>query len=493
MSESISSESANCSVGGRGSLRSGRILLVLFLLSLPLVNPIVHGDGVGYYAFARAPLIQHNLRFEEDWRHANLYFSQARTLPNGQLNPNQYTETGYVGNLFSIGPAMLWTPFLLAAHAIVLFADTVGAHIPANGFSTPYILAMALGTAIYGFLGLLFSYSLARKYVEERWAFLSTLAIWGATSLPVYMYFNPAWSHAHSAFAVALFLWCWDRTRDCRTFLQWNLLGFLAGLMLDVYFPNGVFLLLPLIESMLAYWNSLRAREFRSIGPILTANLSFTIAAMLAFLPTLITRSIIFGGLFRFGAYTAVPWDWGAPNWRLVLFSSEHGLLSWTPILALALLGLFSPPRAARSLTLYLAVAAAAFYYVISSYPYWHGMASFGNRFFISLTPVFVFGLALLLQRFAQLFHSPRRAFAVASVLIFLLVVWNAGLIFQWGSHLIPARGPISFSEMAHNQFFVVPRQLSADLQRYLFKRKALMQQIEDRDIQQLEKNPPPL
>jgi len=63
--------------------------------------------------------------------------------------------------------------------------------------------------------------------------------------------------------------------------------------------------------------------------------------------------------------------------------------------------------------------------------------------------------------------------------------------MFQWGSHLIPARGPISFSEMIHNQFFVVPRQLSADFRAYLFRRKALMQQIEQRDIQQLEKNPP--
>jgi hypothetical protein len=157
----------------------------------------------------------------------------------------------------------------------------------------------------------------------------------------------------------------------------------------------------------------------------------------------------------------------------------------------LAILGLFFAPRGAKAVTRYLAVAAAAFYYVISSYPYWHGMASFGNRFFISLTPIFVFGLALLLQRFAQLFRSPRRAFAAAGALIFLLIAWNAGFIFQWGSHLIPARGPISFSEMAHNQFFVVPRHLTADLQRYLFNRKALMQQIEDRDMQQLEKNPP--
>jgi hypothetical protein len=64
--------------------------------------------------------------------------------------------------------------------------------------------------------------------------------------------------------------------------------------------------------------------------------------------------------------------------------------------------------------------------------------------------------------------------------------------MFQWGSHLIPARGPVAFSEVLHNQFFVVPRELSADLQRYLFRRKALMRQIEERDIQQLKKNPSP-
>jgi hypothetical protein len=49
--------------------RSGRyagILVILFLCTLPLVNPIVHGDGVGYYAYVRAPLIQHNVDFIED-------------------------------------------------------------------------------------------------------------------------------------------------------------------------------------------------------------------------------------------------------------------------------------------------------------------------------------------------------------------------------------------------------------------------------------------
>jgi len=42
------------------SRRYPRILLLLFLCTLPLVNLIVHGDGVGYYAYVRAPLIEHD-------------------------------------------------------------------------------------------------------------------------------------------------------------------------------------------------------------------------------------------------------------------------------------------------------------------------------------------------------------------------------------------------------------------------------------------------
>jgi hypothetical protein len=471
--------------------RYRRILFILFLCSLPLVNPIVHGDGVGYYAYARAPLIQHNLHFEEDWLRANLQFTQARTLPNGRLSAAEYTETGYISNLFSIGPALLWAPFLLAAHGIALFCNAHGAHIAADGFSFPYLLAMALGTAIYGFLGLLFSYSLARKYVEERWAFLATLGIWGASSLPVYMYFNPSWSHAHSVFAVSLFLWYWERTRGARTFLQWILLGLISGLMLDVYFANGVFLVLPLIESLVHYWDAWKTEDFREAASVFAANFCYLITMILCFVPTLITRYIIFGGISRFGTYSSLQWDWAAPHWYSILFSSEHGILTWTPILALAIIGLCFVQRRAKVLTSYLSAAAAAFFYLISCYPYWHGTASFGNRYLISLTPIFIFGLALLLQRFGGFFRSSSRAFSVAASVLFLFIFWNAGFIFQWGARLISPRGPVSLSEVAYNQFFVVPRELSSDLRRYFVKRKSLMQQFEQRDIQEIDKNPP--
>ena len=455
-----------------------------------MINPVVHGDGVGYYAYVRAPLIQHSFHFEEDWRHANLNFSQSRTGPDGELLPEQYTETGYVSNLFTIGPAILWFPFLLVAHLLVLLLNFLGMPIAANGFSLPYLVAMALGTAIYGFLGLLFSFSLARKYVGEKCAFLATLAIWWGSSLPVYMYFNPAWSHAHSAFAVALFLWYWDRTRPARTTSQWLVLGLISGLMVDIYFPNGVFLFLPLIESLVGYVVHLKSQP-EAARKLVLKNLIFVFAICSVFLPTIITRRIIFGGYFRFGSYSHLSWDWSAPHWLPLLVSSNHGLFSWTPLLALAFIGLFVTPPVARVLALYCAVAVASFFYLISSYPFWHGMASFGNRFFISLTPIYVFGLAALLLRFAEVLSRPRLAFMLSSGILACFVLWNLGMIFQWGMHLVPVRGPISFREVVHNQFYEVPRKLTGRFRDYVFRRSDLMRQIEQRDIEQLKNASP--
>jgi hypothetical protein len=63
------------------------------------------------------------------------------------------------------------------------------------------------------------------------------------------------------------------------------------------------------------------------------------------------------------------------------------------------------------------------------------------------------------------------------------------GLIYQWGTHLIPPRGPISFRDAAYNQFAVVPRKLSGQLQIYLFRRSDLMKQIEKEDTKELKLN----
>ena len=460
-----------------------KILVLVFFLSLPLINPWVRGDGVGYYAFARALLIQRDLNFTQDWLRANPSFRMGRTDAEGNILSTEYTPTGHVDNHFSIGPAMLWSPFLLATHLCVLLYDALGGHAPADGFAKPYVASMALSTALYGFLSLWISFRLSRKYLPERWAFLATLGIWFATSLPVYMYFNPSWSHPLSAFVVALFVWYWDRTRDGRSWSEWVILGAVGGLMMDVYPPNAILLLFPALESLAVYRQKLVQRDLKSFGREFLKNVAFAIMAFAAFLPTLITKKIIYGSYLNFGY--SEHWFLSSPAILKVCFSTDHGLFSWTPITLPAVTGLWLLRKRDGILGLYSIIAFAAFLYVIGCYEDWDGLSSFGNRFFVSLTVLFVLGLAGFVDYLARVWNE-RRTWLLAQAATIVLILWNFGLIFQWGTHLLPTRGPISWREAAYNQVTVVPVQMAGTLKRYLTRRGQLMDNIEQQDVRKL-------
>src|SRR3984957_16287339 len=270
-----------------------------------MINPWVRGDGVGYYAFARAALIQHNLDFTADYNAANSSFRDARIDENGNPKPIFRTATNHLEIHFTVGPAILWAPFLVVAHAGVLIARAFGANVAADGFSAPYRFAMALGTAVYAFLGLLLAMRLAAKYVGERWALLATVAIWWASSLPVYMYFNPSGSHAHSAFVVALFLWYWHETRETRSTKQWIVLAAIAGLMLNVYYSNAMVLAVFVVEAVPQYLAALRGKQSPEleVGPsflqLVTHHALFAIVMIACLLPTFVSRYVIYGNPFE--------------------------------------------------------------------------------------------------------------------------------------------------------------------------------------------------
>jgi hypothetical protein len=123
--------------------------------------------------------------------------------------------------------------------------------------------------------------------------------------------------------------------------------------------------------------------------------------------------------------------------------------------------------------------------YAIGCYENWAGISSFGNRFFVSLTPLFVLGLASFFGWIASRWRE-HQATAFAWSVTALFVLWNMGLIFQWGTHLMPARGPVSWREVAYNQVAVVPAQSLRTVKAYLTRRGRLMEHLEQQDMQQL-------
>jgi hypothetical protein len=157
----------------------------------------------------------------------------------------------------------------------------------------------------------------------------------------------------------------------------------------------------------------------------------------------------------------------------------------WTPVLILAAVGLPFLIKRDALLGGAALLTVLAYYYFIASYPDWDGISSFGNRFFVSLTPIFILGLAALLSSFSSWLGKTTRAIAIACPILALLIAWNVGFIFQWGTHMVPARGEISWRTMVHNQVVEVPLRLTHSLETYFMHRGEMMQHIEQEDIQQ--------
>jgi hypothetical protein len=441
-----------------------KVLLLLFAASLSFVHPVVNGDGVGYYAYLRSPLVDHNFLFTSDFD--NPKFQLLLIFLDAHFVQNPMTKTGHLPNFYSVGPAMLWLPFVGATHAAVLALDYFGFAIPADGHSRPYMLAMALASALYAFVGLWICFRLARKYLDERWAFWATVAVWLASSLPVFLYLYPSWSHAHSVFCTALFLWYWDATRGRRTTRQWFVFGLITGLMVAVYFGNGVYVLAPLIEAVSERWGVWRRR--REVAAKWMAALGgyglYALAIFLMLVPTFIAREVVYGSPFVVGVYSEVRWRWASPKFVAVLFDKTHGLFVCTPILLLCLIGLyFLVPRAPEIGKACVAIA-LAFYCMIALYPWWFGSFGLGNRFFVSLTPIFVLGLAALMERMTAIWGDSRVAARRLVPILALFIVWNMGLVYQFSVNLFPWFNQAYWDEIVFNQFREVPQGAWRDL-----------------------------
>jgi hypothetical protein len=104
------------------------------------------------------------------------------------------------------------------------------------------------------------------------------------------------------------------------------------------------------------------------------------------------------------------------------------------------------------------------FYGLFSCFPWAYGSVGFGNRFFVSLTPIFILGLASAFAWSVRLWRDARAASFRLIPITLLLVVWNLGLVYQWQTHLMPRYGDVDWQELVYNQFRVVPAQALHDI-----------------------------
>ncbi len=148
--------------------------------------------------------------------------------------------------------------------------------------------------------------------------------------------------------------------------------------------------------------------------------------------------------------------DYTSPHFLQVLFDPGHGLFAWTPLLLFAVVGLAMAVAKRRDgVAALLGVALLLQVWINGSLYTWTQGGAFGSRRFVAATPVFAWGLAVLLSVLA-----PRLGRIVPALILAFFVWWNVSLIVQFGLRLMD-RQRLEWPRVAVNQFVEVPPRLT--------------------------------
>lgn len=396
----------------------GYRLARLAVVALCLLGALVYvgsglrlsSDGPHYFVQARSILFDHDLDFANDYKHVRAAHAIAERYP--------------------VGMALLSMPFLGLAHLLLHLGRLCGRPFVPDGFGYPYETAFGLASYAFGCLGLLVMLRTTARLFPVRTALVSLVTVWMASFLVWYMVVEPSMPHAMSTAASAVMVAFWLEHRPLTRIRHWIVLGAIAGVAALVRWQTGVLLLLPLLDHLLDRRGSWRQGAWA------------VLASMICFAP-----QWVFWGL-KAHSPLAMPLTEHGVSWSRfsvaeVLFSTNRGLFTWSPVIYLSVAGLVLWARQAPRLAVLFLLGFLLQAYVNGSVAFWWSGWSFGSRRFDNCLPFFVVGFAALLE------FVCRKPWLPLVGACGVLCIWNFGLMRQSREGRVPPDRLVSFEDVA--------------------------------------------
>ena len=404
---------------------------------------ILIGDALHHYVQLRSAV------FDQDLHFRNEYVRMYR-LQGGEPGTEwvyEPTQTGHVRNLMPVGPALLWAPLFLVVTALLGVANAFGAGYPIDGYGRLFQAAAGVTGVAAAAMGAWITWKTAAQFFSARIAIWSCLTIWLASSAIYYSLVSPTYSHAASFLATAVFWLIWVRAPEERGSRRYAILGALAGLAALMRWQDAILLASIAAEILLR----LRNRRVSFAEAAWSGAIAVGCAAV-AFLPQMIVWGVLYGQPLALPQGPAFM-RWTEPALLKVLFSDNHGLFSWTPIVLVAVLGVPLIARRDSNLATGLGVFLLLSWYVNAAVVDWWAGEAFGARRFVSCVPVFVLGFAAIVDRW-----SPSlRALAVFATVV---IVHTGLLLLQYQLFMHGSRDLAPYPEGAYGLWlarFIVP------------------------------------
>ncbi len=376
---------------------------------------VMQWDSDGYYLYLPAIFIHGDLldlrfldhvqppRYPKDYR-----FGQG-AIP--------VLATRHMCDKYTMGTALFELPFFLVAHAWCLATPSAG---PADGYSPPYHLSVAMATAIWAWLGLLILLRFVRRYVEDAVTAMAILTLALGTNLFFYSSFASGMSHPFLFMLCALIIERTDAWLRSPTLNKALVIGAAIGWATLTRPTTALFVLIPVC------WWLFSGRPHRSLA--WKHGLPAMIIALVAVIPQLLYWKASADSFLHY-SYGQERFDLRDPHiWQGVL-GFRKGWLVYSPLVVLGIAGIVlmvrhMPQRAYG--WMYVCFLLPFLYITFSWTQWWYG-GGFGSRVMIETLPLLMLPTAIL---FRTVRTHGRSWSAALLMLMFLGIALN--MFQQW-------------------------------------------------------------
>lgn len=371
-----------------------------FVAHTAYTKTAIFADSRFYFSYTRSIVKDFDLNFFNEYE----YFDVSTVIGNTNTPVNYYPP----------GVALFWTPLYFVFNAPVSFIEWI-LGIDTDGYGFLYQMGPAVTTIFLGISGFYLILKMLREYFSKETSLLTALALFGTTNLLFYIAVEPINSHGVSFFVSTLFAFCFlymmkTTQHKAKPYL---FLGFIAGVMGTIRTQDLGILIIPCLHTLT------QSQKTKKIFALATG-------VLFGFLPQILLWEYFFNTFYR-SPYLNYGFDFLHPHIFHVLFNTQNGLFTLTPIIAIALGGLFLFWRRNKQLALYALMYFILQLFLISSWHDYHQGGSFSIRMIISTYPFLVFGLAEMVKRLKDKYGDQKTL-----ALIILFVLLNSFLIIRY-------------------------------------------------------------
>ena len=386
----------------RKRLKEHRVFVVFLLVTMMLMAagiiwvyhvkvlnaPKIYSDGFGYFVYLPAILYR------------DFQFDFVRNFEHPLTLERVY---GGLINRYSMGVAIMESPFFFAAHVLSLLRDAWTGSFTATGYSNLYQYFVLFGGVVYYGIGTILLYGLLIRYlnISKRIASITCILITYGTNLFHYASYDAGYSHVYSYMLLTLFLYylCWYEERDeanKNNIMHTCIVGVLAGMIFMVRNVNIIFVVTYILYGVID-WNSLKKRLFIVLKP--KRVLPIILAGVVTILPQLFYWYAETGHWILYSYGSSNPsFYWLHPELINFLFSVRKGLFFWNPILIVPIIGIVYAYKNRNKLYTGLVLFLIMIIYLSSAWWGWYGGGSYGQRVAVDFMCIFAVFLAVLLN-----------------------------------------------------------------------------------------------